>query len=91
MLGGEDDDLSLRVRSSGYNISRYPVEIARYKMIKHGSDPSNPANPIRFDLLKSAAKRFSTDGLTNLKYKVIDAKLKPLYTWLLVDIGTPPN
>ncbi|OWA49958.1 Beta-1,4-N-acetylgalactosaminyltransferase bre-4 [Hypsibius exemplaris] len=88
--GGEDDDLSLRVRSSGYNISRYPAALARYKMIKHDSDPSNPANPIRFDLLRAAAKRFTTDGLSNLQYKIIDSQLRPLYTWLLVDIGTPP-
>lgn len=87
--GGEDDDISLRVRSHGFNITRYPTELARYKMIKHGSDPSNPANPIRFDLLKSAAKRFTTDGLSNLKYTVVNAELRPLYTWLLVDIGSP--
>ena len=70
IVGGEDDDLSLRVRSSGYNISRLPTALARYKMIKHEADPANPANPIRFDLLRAAAKRFTTDGLSNLKYQI---------------------
>ncbi|GAV01396.1 hypothetical protein RvY_12118 [Ramazzottius varieornatus] len=89
--GGEDDDLSIRVRSHGFNITRYPAAIARYKMIKHDADPSNPANPVRFELLKFAAKRFKSDGLNNLKYKLIDSQLRPLYTWLLVDIGSPPD
>ena len=60
-------------------------------MIKHEADPANPANPIRFDLLRAAAKRFTTDGLSNLKYQIIDSQLRPLYTWLLVDIGSPPS
>ncbi|VDK43914.1 unnamed protein product [Anisakis simplex] len=42
--GGEDDDLSTRVSLKGYKISRYPTEIARYKMIKHESEKENPVN-----------------------------------------------
>ena len=42
--GGEDDDLSTRVSLAGYKISRYPENIARYKMIKHSHESSNKMN-----------------------------------------------
>ena len=42
--GGEDDDLSTRVSVNGYKIMRYPNEIARYKMVKHSKEKSNPVN-----------------------------------------------
>jgi len=40
--GGEDDDMSNRVRVHGYHISRYPATIARYKMMPHRRQPVNP-------------------------------------------------
>lgn len=36
--GGEDDDMSNRVRHHHYKIERYPKEIARYTMLKHDQD-----------------------------------------------------
>lgn len=42
---GEDDDLSARVTYAGFKISRYPIKIARYKMIRHKHEnDSNPVN-----------------------------------------------
>ena len=64
-------------------ISRYPANIARYKMLKHGKEK---ANPERFRYLYSGAKRVSRDGLNSLKYKTADLVLKKLYTWILVDL-----
>lgn len=40
--GGEDDDMSNRINQAGYFISRYPINIARYKMLKHGGSKGNP-------------------------------------------------
>ena len=40
--GGEDDDLSRRLKHVGYHISRYPVNIARYKMLLHKKEKANP-------------------------------------------------
>lgn len=40
--GGEDDDMSYRLRYVGYHISRYPVNIARYKMLTHRKERANP-------------------------------------------------
>ncbi|CAG5128656.1 unnamed protein product [Candidula unifasciata] len=68
--GGEDDDMAARIAHAGFKITRYPMEIARYKMIKHNNDRGNEQNPQRFALLKTTAKRMATDGLNSLKYSV---------------------
>jgi hypothetical protein len=59
----------------------YPV--SRYKMLKHGKEK---ANPERFKYLYSGAKRMAKDGYNSLKYRKVDFQLKPLYTWILVDL-----
>uniref|UniRef100_A0AC34R983 Beta-1,4-N-acetylgalactosaminyltransferase n=1 Tax=Panagrolaimus sp. JU765 TaxID=591449 RepID=A0AC34R983_9BILA len=84
--GGEDDDLSTRVTSSGYKIMRYPAEIARYKMVKHTKEKSNPVNTCRYTLMKRTKSRYRRDGLSNLNYKVIDVERKHLYTHIKVDL-----
>ena len=81
--GGEDDDMANRLRLKKLFISRYPANIARYKMLKHGKEK---ANPERFKYLYSGAKRVGRDGLNSLKYKKVDFVLKKLYTWILVDL-----
>ncbi|XP_025602829.2 beta-1,4-N-acetylgalactosaminyltransferase bre-4 isoform X2 [Athalia rosae] len=85
--GGEDDDMANRIKAHGLHISRYPANIARYKMLTHKKEK---ANPKRYEFLKSGKKRFATDGLTNLKYELVDKQKLPLYTWLLVKL-TPPQ
>lgn len=81
--GGEDDDMANRLRIKKLHISRYPANIARYKMMKHGKEK---ANPERFKYLYSGAKRISKDGYNSLKYRKADFLLKRLYTWILVDL-----
>lgn len=81
--GGEDDDMANRLRLKKLFISRYPANIARYKMLKHGKEK---ANPERFKYLYSGAKRMGRDGLNSLKYTKVDLVLKKLYTWILVDL-----
>ena len=81
--GGEDDDMSNRLRQKKLYISRYPANIARYKMLKHSKDK---ANPERFKFLYSGAKRMSRDGYNSLKYKRVDLQLRKLYTWVNVDL-----
>jgi len=81
--GGEDDDMANRLRVKKLFISRYPANIARYKMLKHGKEK---ANPERFKYLYSGAKRMARDGYNSLKYKKVDFMLKKLYTWVLVDL-----
>lgn len=40
--GGEDDDMSNRLKHVGYYIARYPVNIARYTMLSHRKEKPNP-------------------------------------------------
>ena len=81
--GGEDDDMSNRLRQKKLYISRYPANIARYRMLKHSKDK---ANPDRFKYLYSGAKRIDKDGYNSLKYKPVKVELKRLYTWILVEL-----
>ncbi|BFZ24702.1 hypothetical protein BsWGS_27741 [Bradybaena similaris] len=75
--GGEDDDMSKRIRAAGLQITRYPMEIARYKMIKHVVDSGNERNPMRFGLLKTSRRRMATDGLNSLVYEVKEVEVLP--------------
>ncbi|GAB0091066.1 beta-1,4-N-acetylgalactosaminyltransferase bre-4 [Sergentomyia squamirostris] len=81
--GGEDDDMSNRLKHMGYHIARYPINIARYTMLTHKKEK---ANPKRYEKLVSGSKRYETDGLNSLHYSVKDIQKKPLYTWILVEI-----
>ncbi|XP_043274638.1 beta-1,4-N-acetylgalactosaminyltransferase bre-4-like [Venturia canescens] len=85
--GGEDDDMANRIKARGLHISRYPANIARYRMMTHKKEK---ANPRRYEFLKSGKKRFSTDGLSNLQYELVDKQKLKFYTWLLVRL-TPPQ
>ncbi|XP_059607773.1 beta-1,4-N-acetylgalactosaminyltransferase bre-4 [Phlebotomus argentipes] len=81
--GGEDDDMSNRLKHVGFHIARYPINIARYTMLTHKKEK---ANPKRYEKLVTGSKRFETDGLNSLKYTVKDIRKKPLYTWILAEI-----
>ncbi|XP_069700107.1 beta-1,4-N-acetylgalactosaminyltransferase bre-4-like [Periplaneta americana] len=84
--GGEDDDMSNRVRHHGYHISRYPANVARYKMLTHRKQH---ANPKRYEFLNTGRKRFKTDGLTSLQYERKELELGKLFTRVLVELATP--
>lgn len=75
--GGEDDDMSKRIRSHGLKIIRYPAEIARYTMIKHKQEKVNKE---RQNILRTGSRRYKTDGLNSLHYTVISRDLNMLYT-----------
>ncbi|XP_035912557.1 beta-1,4-N-acetylgalactosaminyltransferase bre-4 isoform X2 [Anopheles stephensi] len=77
--GGEDDDMSNRLKHVGFHIARYPVNIARYTMLNHKKEK---ANPKRYEKLVNGAKRFDSDGLNSLHYQLVNLIRKPLYTWI---------
>lgn len=81
--GGEDDDMSNRIRYHKLHISRYPISIARYTMLQHKKDKPSPH---RYEVLRNGQKRFGKDGISNLKYTVQETKKNLLYTWLLVKL-----
>ena len=82
--GGEDDDLYNRVIFHNMTVAYHePESEARYKMLFHEKEIPNPK---RNEILEGAAKRFTTDGLNDLEYRLLDFQLKPLYTHITVDI-----
>jgi beta-1,4-galactosyltransferase 1 len=40
----------------------------------------------RLIALENGVKRFDSDGISDLEYKVLNHQLRPLYSWILVDI-----
>ncbi|XP_041354628.1 beta-1,4-N-acetylgalactosaminyltransferase bre-4-like [Gigantopelta aegis] len=81
--GGEDDDLATRVQLNGMNIERYPMEISRYKNLRHAKDKPNKE---RMQLLESSYKRMKTDGINSLIYTRHLMEFRQLYTWIYVSI-----
>ncbi|GMT00661.1 hypothetical protein PENTCL1PPCAC_22835, partial [Pristionchus entomophagus] len=84
--GGEDDDLSTRVSLAGYKISRYPAEIARYKMIKHSHESTNKINKCRYKLMGKTKQRWMSDGISSINYNVVRFEKRSLFTNILVDL-----
>ncbi|XP_058066569.1 beta-1,4-N-acetylgalactosaminyltransferase bre-4 [Anopheles bellator] len=82
--GGEDDDMSNRLKHVGFHIARYPVNIARYTMLSHKKEK---ANPKRYEKLVNGAKHFDSDGLNSMNYQLVNLIKKPLYTWVHVEIS----
>ncbi|XP_055347778.1 beta-1,4-galactosyltransferase 4-like [Paramacrobiotus metropolitanus] len=89
--GSEDDDLSERVRHRYGRILRRPKDIGRYTSVQHNADTLNPKNALNYHMAKSALLRAGEDGLNSLRYRVLRKEERPLYTWILVDIGQPPR
>ncbi|XP_025096743.1 beta-1,4-galactosyltransferase 1-like isoform X2 [Pomacea canaliculata] len=84
--GGEDDDMAARVNGNKLKITRYSLDVARYRMIKHNRDFRNDPNPKRFELLNKWESRQDQDGLNTLQYTVQKVEFRPGYTWFLVNI-----
>jgi GT2 family glycosyltransferase len=86
--GGEDDDLFHRVEKKGYGVFRYPGNIGRYSMLKHGKVDMNE----NLDSMMEKSKKdlLTDDGLTTLHYKKLNERLSPLHTWILVKLPPAP-
>ncbi|KAG9490644.1 hypothetical protein GDO78_006127 [Eleutherodactylus coqui] len=89
--GGEDDDIATRVRLAGMKITRPPVSVGHYKMVKHKGDRGNEENPHRFDLLIRTQRMWTQDGMNSLTYTLLSKELEALYTNITVDIGVDPR
>ncbi|XP_043256614.1 beta-1,4-N-acetylgalactosaminyltransferase bre-4-like isoform X2 [Colletes gigas] len=81
--GGEDDDFYSRLQSRGFQVTRFGPSIAQYYMLTHKKEPPSSA---RFENLETSARRYETDGISNLEYRVLNHQLRPLYSWILADV-----
>ena len=85
--GGEDDDMYLRViKKLKKNITRYPIEIARYKMIRSYNHTSGRANPHRHLLLESKYD-YSRDGVNTANYQLHQIVFYRLFTLVNVTLN----
>lgn len=84
--GGEDDDLSVRLKAAKLLINRPPAQIARYKMMRHKLQKLNENRHKQLNRARFVQRK---DGVNSVKYKVINKVLYPGFTYLLVDVGLP--
>ncbi|XP_055346095.1 beta-1,4-galactosyltransferase 1-like [Paramacrobiotus metropolitanus] len=84
--GGEDDDLSKRLELSGYQLNRPSAKSARYTMIKHHHDSTNPRNRMAPLQLELTHETMFKDGLNTVSYRVLRVEKRGLYSWVLVDV-----
>ncbi|CAF1619962.1 unnamed protein product [Adineta ricciae] len=87
--GAEDDDLFYRLKEISLKIIRPPSSIARYRMLQHTKRTPSIWNK-RAKLLYSAAKRYTWDGVSSARYNLTSVISYPLFTHILIDVGTPP-
>jgi hypothetical protein len=62
--------------------------MARFIMLKH--DKVHMNEDLQNLMSKSKTNQLDSNGLTTLKYKKIQEKNLPLYTWILVDLPKAP-
>ncbi|XP_065182385.1 beta-1,4-galactosyltransferase 2-like [Sycon ciliatum] len=84
--GGEDDDILQRWKVAGYNFTRPPSPDGRFATVKRDHFQSSEPNPQSFKLLQTSGARMRSDGLNNLKYKLVGKKKHALYTRLRVEL-----
>uniref|UniRef100_UPI00358F1AAF beta-1,4-galactosyltransferase 5-like isoform X2 n=1 Tax=Myxine glutinosa TaxID=7769 RepID=UPI00358F1AAF len=82
--GGEDDDLWNRVTFAGYNVSRPPGDIGKYKSIPHHHHGEVQFLG-RYKLLRRSKERNFLDGLINLNYTA-RVSVEPLFKKISVNL-----
>lgn len=82
--GGEDDDLSARIASSGLTITRWPDSVSRYFMLHHRKETPGDDKDL---LLDTSDVRSQGDGLSSLEYKVVSITEEPLFTRIQVALA----
>jgi len=87
--GAEDDDLYYRLKEVSLKVIRPPSTIARYRMLQHTKRTPSIWNK-RAKLLYSAAKRYTWDGVSSARYNLTSVTAYPLFTHLIIDVGSPP-
>jgi len=87
--GGEDDDLSIRLKCANISIYRPSTQIARFKMMRHKQQEK--LDDYNSRKLKRAKFRMTNDGLNSIAYKVVEIKFFTSFTYILIDIGDITN
>lgn len=84
--GGEDDDMHGRLKEHKFDVIRPPINLNRYKMMRH---KAQKINPNVLNILKNKTYYNSKyDGLNSVKYTIIKKTFYTGFTHYLIDIGT---
>jgi hypothetical protein len=84
--GGEDDDMYSRVATKlRKRITRDPIEIARYKMIRTHNHVSGKENPDRRTILRSRYN-YTLDGINTTNYTLNKIVFYQLFTLINVTL-----
>ena len=84
--GSEDDDLYDRIKAKGLRISRYPLDLGRFTMLRHENSPDKVVG-VKWNQSGNRKGRHKWDGLNSLEYVVVDKVKEKLFTRILVDIN----
>ncbi|KAK7091860.1 beta-1,4-N-acetylgalactosaminyltransferase bre-4-like [Littorina saxatilis] len=84
--GFEDDDMEIRLKSHGFRIVRYPIEIGDYYELGHTPQKPGP----RSKLARSVKTRMNSEGLNTLNYTLVKQEKREIYNWYLVKPPPPP-
>ncbi|KAL5012165.1 hypothetical protein ScPMuIL_010716 [Solemya velum] len=84
--GNEDNDMYLRMKASGYSITRYPMDIAKYIMLEHDRDEYNQKSKSKH-YLRNTRTCYRSHGLNTLEYTLLDIKETKLFTWINTSIN----
>ncbi|CAF1115704.1 unnamed protein product [Rotaria sordida] len=85
--GGEDDDIYFRVvKKLKKSITRYPIEIARYKMIRTHGHTAAESNSHRLTILYSKYD-YNLDGINTTNYTLHNIVFYKLFT--LINVTLP--
>lgn len=87
--GAEDDDLYYRLKGLGLKVERPPLKIGRYRMMKHEKRKPQLWSK-RAKLLYSSVNRMTWDGISSVKYTLLNVTENKFYTHLMIDVGVPP-
>jgi hypothetical protein len=88
--GGEDDDMTYRLKKSGIWYER-PVKHLRYTMTKHKKQAKNPERRKLLMDIKNDKRSYTEEGLNSVEYKLLSWTKYPLHTHLMVDVGEAPQ
>nr|CAB3224889.1 beta-1,4-galactosyltransferase 2-like [Phallusia mammillata] len=84
--GGEDNDMEFRIFYNKMKIVPSDLKVGRYKMIVHKHPWKFSPNQFPFRLNKTREIRATTDGLSDLKYLLVDTVRQSTYTKFVIDV-----
>ena len=72
-----------------FSVSRYGVPASLFSDVSQCIH-FNFICQVRGELVRTATSRYLRDGLNTLQYSVVGRVIHPLYTHLVMDLGSPP-